>query len=227
MRDDQRQQTYRIRQQDIAPLEQMRSRPVHVIGCGGINSHFCLQGAKLGFILTVYDGDTVADENVGSQLFGPTHVGRPKVEVTRDLCEQLAGAQIRAVNAFARGGEPVAGIVVEAVDSMTAREEIWSRVILPRKDLMDALVSVRMGAESGAIVVVRPNRAADQIWYETDALYPDSRAMPEPCTRRATSYCATIAAALAVRMVKRLLMQQPVERRVEFDLPGLMFVVEE
>ena len=36
-----------------------------------------------------------------------------------------------------------------------------------------------------------------------------------------------IAAALAVRMVKRLLMQQPVERRVEFDLPELMFVVEE
>jgi hypothetical protein len=84
-----------------------------------------------------------------------------------------------------------------------------------------------MGAESGMIAVVRPARAADQIWYETNALYPDERAMPLTCTGRATSYCATIAAALAVRAVKRLLMYQPAERRVEFDLAGLMFVVEE
>jgi hypothetical protein len=227
MREDQRQEAYRIRQQDIAPAEQMRSRPVHVIGAGGVNSHFCLQGAKLGFSLTVHDGDTVSDENVGSQLFGPAHVGRPKVEVVRELCDQLAGAEIQAVNAFVRGGEPVSGIVVEAVDTMTAREEIWTRVILPRHEFVEALVSVRMGAESGAVVVVRPDRVVDQIFYETSALYPDERAMPLPCTGRATSYCATIAAALAVRAVKRLLMRQPVERQVEFDLAGLMFVVEE
>jgi len=227
MREDQRQQIFRVRHQDIAPAEQMRSKPVHVIGCGGINSHFCLQGAKLGFQLTVYDGDTVADENVGSQVFGPMHVGRPKVEVIRDLCEHLAGARIEAVNAFVQGGELVTGIVVEAVDSMQGRSEIWEQVILPRQEFVDVLISVRMGAESGAVVVVRPDMAVDQIWYETTALYTDERAMPLPCTGRATSYCATIAAALAVRAVKRLLMHQPVERQLDFDLAGLMLVVEE
>ncbi len=227
MREDTRQDLYRIRHQDIAPVDQMRSRRVHVIGCGGVNSHFCLQSAKLGLDLVVIDGDRVADENVGSQLFGPEHVGRPKVEVIRDLCEQLAGAQIETVNAFVQGGEALAGIVVEAVDSMQIRSDIWERAILPRKELVDALVSVRMGAESGTLVVVRPNTVVDQIWYETTALYPDERAMPLPCTGRATSYCATIAAALAVRAVKRLLMHQPVERRVEFDLAGLMVVVEQ
>lgn len=227
MAEDHRQQVYRMRHQDIAPTQQMRGRPVHVIGCGGVNSHFCLQSAKLGFRLTVYDGDTVADENVGSQVFGPAHVGRPKVEVIQDLCEQLAGAQLDVVNAFVQGGEPVSGIVVEAVDSMQARSDIWERVILPRKEFVDALVSVRMGAESGTVVVVRPSVAIDQIWYETAALYPDERAMDLPCTGRATSYCATIAAALAVRAVKRLLMRQPVERQVDFDLADLMILVDE
>jgi hypothetical protein len=227
MREDQRQSAYRIRQQDIAPVEQIQSQRVHVVGCGGVNSHFCLLGAKLGLRLTVYDEDTVADENVGSQIFGPGHVGRPKVEVTCEMCEQLAGAQIQAVDAFVSGGEPLDGIVVEAVDSMQARRQVWQEAILPRQELVDALVSVRMGAESGTIVSVRPGRAVDQIWYEINALYPDERAMPVPCTGRATSYCASIAAALAVRAVKRLLMHQPVERRIEFDLTGLMLVVEQ
>ena len=97
---------------------------------------------------------------------------------------------------------------------------------LPRAGLIDRFVSVRMGAESGTVIVVRPHRAADHIWYESNALYPDERAMPLPCTGRATSYCASIAATLAVRTVKRLMLAQPVERQVDFDLGGLMFVVD-
>ncbi len=52
--------------------------------------------------------------------------------------------------------------------------------------------------------------------------------MPLPCTGRATSYCSSIAAALAVYQVKRLLMRQrPIFRRIDFDLDGFMFVIEE
>lgn len=220
-------QLYRVRQEDIAPVLQMHSRPVQVIGAGGVNSHFCLQGAKLGFNLTVYDGDRVAEENVGSQLFGPAHVGRPKVEVVQELCLTLAAARIAAVDAFVVGGEPLQGIVVEAVDTMKAREEIWGCAILPRKERIDAYVSIRMGAESGTVIVVHPAQPEDQIFYETEALYSDERAAPLPCTGRATSYCASIAASLGVRAVKRLLMCQPVERRLEFELNGLLFMVDD
>lgn len=227
MRDEQLDQLFHMRQQDLAPVDLMRGRPIFAVGAGGVNSHFCLLGSKIGFDITVYDGDTVAAENVGSQLFGPNHVGRPKPEVVQEICTQLAGAQVKTVNAFVRGGEPLAGIVVEAVDSMAARMDLWHHAILPRAGFIDAMVSVRMGAESGSVIVVRPNLAVDQIWYTTAALYPDERTMPLPCTARATSYCATIAAALAVRAVKRLLLGQRAERRLDFDLNGLMFVVEE
>jgi hypothetical protein len=226
MRQDQLEYMYRLRQQDIAPVDAMRSKPVFLIGCGGIGSNFCLLGAKLGLDITAYDGDIVAPENVNAQLFGPSHVGRPKAEVMAELCEQLAGAAIKTVNGYAQEGASVAGIVVEAVDSMQARSAIWQHVILPRARLVDTFISMRMGAESGTVIAVRPHRGADHIWYESQALFADERAMLLPCTGRATSYCASIIGALAVRTVKRLLLDQPIERQVDFELGGLMLVVD-
>ena len=129
MRQDQLEHMYHVRQQDIAPVDAMRSKPVFVIGCGGIGSNFCLLGAKLGLSITAYDGDTVAPENVNAQLFGPPHVGRSKAEVVAELCDQLAGAAIKVVNGYAQEGASVTGVVVEAVDSMQARSAIWQQVI--------------------------------------------------------------------------------------------------
>ncbi len=227
MRADQLQLEYRQRQQDIAPAERMASVPVCVIGTGGIGSNFCLSGAKLGFKLTAYDGDVVGPENVNAQIFGPTHLGRPKVEVVRELCADLAGAEVNAIHAFVQGGEPLAGIVVEALDSMQARSALWENAILPRLPYLQAVISVRMGAESGTVITLNTLSAGEKIWYEANGLYEDSRAMDLPCTGKATSYCATIGAALAVQQVKRVLLHQPVYRRIEFDLAGLMFTVEE
>ena len=227
MRLGSQEQLYRIRQEDIAPAELMRRRPVHCIGAGGIGSNFCLLGAKVGFEITVYDGDCVAPENVNAQIFGPEHLGRPKVEVVRELCASLAGAQITPVNAFVRGGEAVSGVVVEALDSMEARTDVWRATIVPRARYIEAYVSIRMGAESGTVIVVKPSSAMDQIWYEANGLYADEDALDLPCTGRAIAYNTSLAAALAVHQVRRLLMHQDPYRRIEFDLADFMFVIEE
>lgn len=221
-------QLYRQRQLEIAPPETMRRLPVHVIGAGGIGSNFCFLGAKLGFDLTVYDGDTVEAENVASQIFGPAHIGALKVEAVRDICLAHAAMELKTVPAFVKGGEKVAGIVVEALDSMAERKSIWEKVILPRSNFLAALVSVRMGAESGMVITVHPGDARERIWYEANGLYSDEASLPLPCTGRATSYCANMAASLAVHQVKRLLMaQKPILRRIEFDMANLMFIVDE
>jgi hypothetical protein len=220
-------QMFRIRQQDIAPEELMKSFPVHCIGGGGTGSNFCLMGAKVGFDITVYDGDCVGAENVNAQIFGPAHLGRPKVDAVREVCALLAGTEIVAINAFVSGGEPVNGVVVEALDSMEARSEVWHNVIVPRAPFIEAFVSIRMGAESGTVIVVKPSSATDQIWYETNGLYSSGVSLDLPCTGRAIAYNTSVAAALAVQQVKRLLMHQKPYRRIEFDLANLMFVVEE
>lgn len=218
---------YRQRQQDVAPPLEMRRLPVHLIGAGGIGSNFAVMGSKLGFAITVYDADRVAPENVNSQVFGPPHLGQPKVDAVKQICLAHAGSEIRAVDNFVGGGELLAGIVVEAVDSMAARAVIWQKAVLHRAAFVDAYVSVRMGAESGSIFTVHPASLADRLWYETAGLYADEDALPLPCTGRATTYCANIAAALAVSQAKRILMNQPTYRRIDFDLDGLMFAVDE
>jgi hypothetical protein len=83
-----------------------------------------------------------------------------------------------------------------------------------------------MGAETGALICIRPADLGDRLWYELEGLFPSSLAQPVPCTAKATSYCATVAAGLAVRAVKRLLMGQPVERQVDIDLANLMVMVD-
>lgn len=218
---------YRQRQQDVAPFDQMRRLPVHLIGAGGIGSNVALMGSKLGLAMTVHDADRVAPENVNNQIYGPAHLDQPKVDAIKDICLALAGTAVHTVDAFICGGEMLAGIVVEAVDSMAARDAIWRRAILPRSAFVDTYISVRMGAESGSIFTVQPARLADRLWYETMGLYSDEDALPLPCTGRATSYCATMAAAFAVSQVKRILMAQPIYRRIDFDLDGLMVAVDE
>lgn len=228
MRNDEDASRYRLRQEDVAPVDQMRRLPVTCLGAGAIGGNFCLLGGKLGFDITVYDGDTVAPENLNSQMYGLTDLGRPKVEALQARCALLAAAEIRAIHAFATGGEPVTGVVIDTLDSMASRKTIWENVILPRTTFVEAVVSVRMGAESGSIFTVRPGVARERIWYEANGLYGDAESLPLPCTNRATSYCTSIAAALAVYQVKRIMMRQrPIFRRIEFDLDGFMFVVEE
>ena len=222
-------QVYHIRQADLAPVTALRSRPVSIIGAGGIGSSFVLLAAKLGLdIREVWDGDTVAPENIGGQLPGPRHIDQPKVGVLKEICADLTGIDLSVRNAFVKGGEPFGGIVVETVDSMRTRRMIWERTIMPSAPMVDTLVSVRMGAESGTILTVDPSVAADAIWYEVEGLYSDEEAIPLPCTGRATVYCGTIAASLALYQVKRILMrQQPVARRIDFDLDSLLFIVDD
>ena len=76
------------------------------------------------------------------------------------------------------------------------------------------------------LYVVRPSDVPERIWYETDALYADEDANPDPCTPRSTPYTVNFVASLALLQVKRLLMRQPVFRSVNFSLNDFMFVVD-
>ncbi len=218
---------FRMRQQDIAPLEKLSQTPVCVIGSGGIGSNCCFQGAKLGLKLTVYDGDDVSPENINNQIFSVNQIGMKKVEAVRNLCREHAGMEIQAVPEFVRGGEPVSGIVIEALDSMKARREVWQKVILPRAPLIRTYFSARMGAESGMLVRVDPSQSRDRIWYEMNELYSDDEAVPLPCTGRATSYCANLIAALAIHQVKQILTGGQTYRRIEFSLEDFTFLIDE
>jgi len=224
------QELYHVRQQDIAPLEQMRRQPVHVIGAGAIGSKFCAEGAKLGLDMTVYDHDVVSPENIAVSEYWPEHMGRPKAEAIQEICQRSSGTTIKAIEARITGGEALSGIIIESVDSMAERKTIWENAIVPRAklSLIDAYMSIRMGAETGMLFLVKcPSSEVDRGWYEEVGLYTDEESLGLPCTGRGVTYCPAQAVAAAMRQVKAFLMNQKTYRRLEFDLDGFMWIVEE
>ena len=194
---------------------------------------------------SLWDGQRVAGENIGVQLHGPGWLGRPKVESTQDIVQQLSGDNIDIHPCFVTGGELFSGIVIDAIDNMGpddeagdplsaagvhsaeaeqavdpglfGRRQIWSRAILPRADVIDAYVSVRMGAQVVTIFTVRPAAQEDVFFYEDEALFGNEQALPPACHGSALADTVAIGAGLTVRLVRRLLTGQKVERRIDFD----------
>ena len=103
---------------------------------------------------------------------------------------------------FTRSSQPCRGIIISAVDSMSARKAIWEA----HKDYpfgVRAIIDPRMGAEHALLYVMNPGDEADIEAYER-SLYADDEAVQEPCTAKATIYTANMLAGLVCKAVKDL-----------------------
>src|SRR4051812_4038979 len=78
------------RQRDLVPPERLQQCHALVIGVGAVGRQVALQLAALGVSrLTLVDDDTVSIENLAAQGYWPADLGRPKVEVTAQLCRSV------------------------------------------------------------------------------------------------------------------------------------------
>lgn len=209
-----------IRQSGIIP-EAVLSQKINIIGCGAVGGWTALALAKMGFLnLTVFDFDTVDIENMSSQFFRHKDIGKSKAVALRDLVEDFTGYRIHAVpEKWERG--PLSGIVIAAVDSMEVRKRIWDE----HKDKgfqTDLLIDPRMGAESALMYAMRPMNQDDVTSYEK-TLYTDANAVNEPCTAKATVYCATMLSGLVARTVKGFCVDKVYPRSVQWDIKNNAF----
>lgn len=205
------------RQLTICDPERVGAVHVDLLGAGGIGSMTGMLLTKLGVHdLRVFDPDAVDDVNLASQLYRRADVGRPKAVASSEIWGQFSDATVEAIPDAAEAHR-LRGIVIVAVDGMAARDTIWDAV--QQSPLVEWLIDGRMGAESGSIFCVRPGRLADSRWYESN-LYTDNEAVDLPCTGRAVVYNTAFIGALISRLVKSIVMAQPVERRIDFHLDG-------
>jgi molybdopterin/thiamine biosynthesis adenylyltransferase len=212
------------RQLDIISPNELRETNVTVIGAGGIGSSTVLTLAKMGVRnLQVWDHDTVEDHNLPNQFYRLSDLGRPKVEALADIVADFTGVAIEPVNQRYRRGSKLSrpGIVISAVDSMSARKEIWLSV-KSQSGLVSRYIDSRMGAEVGWIQVVDPSDPASCRRY-VGSLYTDEQAFEAPCTARAIWYNAGCLAALIARVVKKIVKGQFVEQELMFDLNLFLF----
>ncbi|RPJ36198.1 MAG: hypothetical protein EHM35_08540 [Planctomycetaceae bacterium] len=170
--------------------------PVTLIGAGGIGALTAITLAKMGVpYLKIYDPDAVSGVNIATQFYRHFDVERAKVDALRETVGQFADdvsvdVAASSIACFESSPEDITNpIIISAVDSIHARQEIWEVVrCAPFRWYLDA----RMGAEVFQLYAVSGSETG---WYDRLMLVQDDRNVPdEPCTAKATIYTACIAA---------------------------------
>lgn len=206
------------RQLDLIPIECLGER-IAIIGAGAVGSWTALALAKMGFgNIEIWDDDVVDVENMNCSLYRVSDVDTLKVDALCDIVEDFTEIRMGAHNERWIAGKPLSGIVIMAVDSMEVRRAIWENHV-GRAVATRFIIDPRMGAETALLYVMNPMDLKDAESY-AKTLYADEAAVREPCTRKATAYCALGLSGLIAAQVKSIVTKQPYSRITQWDLPG-------
>ena len=201
------------RQRDIVPAERLAQCQATVIGVGAIGRQVALQLAAMGIpYLQLVDFDLVELSNLASQGYLQDDLGRPKVEATADLAQQINhNLEVHTVQNRFKRSVKIGNILFICVDSIDIRRLIWEAV----KDKINFMVDGRMSAE-----ILRVLTAYDSISrkiYPT-TLFTTDQAYVGVCTAKTTIYCANIAAGVMVAQFAKYLRNFSAEPDVQINL---------
>jgi molybdopterin/thiamine biosynthesis adenylyltransferase len=155
-------------------------RRVDVIGCGATGSRIVLSLAKLGVEnIHVWDFDQVEEHNIPNQAFGITDIGLNKAIALAALVKAATGTDIAVHEEKVDGSQQLGEVVFLLTDTMLSRKEIWSGA-LKYKLRTNILIETRMGADSGRVYSLNPNRPGQIKAYE-ETLYADEEAEVSAC----------------------------------------------
>jgi hypothetical protein len=209
------------RQLDIVDSSELERTRVIVIGAGGIGSPTVLALTKMGVRhITVYDDDSVESHNLPNQMYRLQDLEYKKVDALANICKEYSGIEI-TVKAERYENQPLSGIVISGVDTMSARKKIWENIRYnPNVKLY---IEARMAAEIMRIHSIRPCDPSMVLWYET-TLYDSADKTEAPCTARAIIYNVFVIAGLIDNQVKKYIMMQDVQKEILFDLATLTLI---
>ena len=190
-----------------------------LIGTGGIGTMAALALAKMVVgKLILYDSDLVEQINIPVQFLKISDVGKAKViAVERAIYEYADSIAVehwfqRVVNGTQL--KP-SHITISAVDSISARKEIWESV---KRQNPTWYVDARMSAEHFQMYAVDMD---DYSWYQGSLESQDDRLIPdEPCTSKATIYTACTAAGHIGAAVRRIITGRQRPEILNHDIIG-------
>lgn len=185
---------------------------VIVGGAGGIGSWLTFLLCRLCVPqIYVYDFDILEEHNMSGQLYGPGHIGMPKVSALSQVCKQLADHTINAMNEKVTADTMATNFMFGAFDNMVARKDIftawkgfvadWLAVkaeveagtttweeagLLPYEPIY---IDGRLTLEQIQIFCVTPDRIEE---YESVHLFDDSKVEEVECTLKQTSHTAAM-----------------------------------
>lgn len=162
--------------------------------------------------LHLIDPDVVEPVNLACQGFLEDDLGRPKVETTADLCQQINHhLEAHTLQERFRRSTDIGNVLFCCVDSIATRRLIWEVA----KDHLDFFADGRMAAEVIRVLVACDPPSRDH--YPT-TLFQPHEAHAGACTAKSTIFTANIAAGLMLEQLIRWLRHLPVDADVQFNL---------
>ena len=202
------------RQNGIIDRDKLERMVVTVIGVGAIGRQVALQLASIGVAkIQIIDFDTVELTNLTTQGYYHEHLGKPKVEATKETCDKINNEiEVLASNEKCIAGEtPVYPHIFCCVDSIKTREEIFNAV----SESCNFFVDGRMSAET--LRVVTATDAESKEHYKT-TVFPEEQAYTGSCTAQSTIYCANIAAGIMVSQFTKYLREHPLDKDINYNI---------
>lgn len=208
------------RQEELVPRERILKEVVTVVGVGAIGRQVSLQLAALGVPkLQFIDFDDVERTNVTSQGYLMNDIGRPKVQATADMTQQIEHQlAVEEIRDRFRPTHEIGTSVFVCVDSISARAAIWRAAGHRCRFWADG----RMLGETLRLLVAAAEQGRKH--YAT-TLFPQAEAQAGRCTSRSTIYAASLAAALLIHQFTRYLRDLPLDVDATFDLLAGEYVV--
>ena len=119
-----------LRQRDIIPPDRLATCKATVIGVGAIGRQIALQLAAMGIpSMQLIDFDIVEPVNLACQGYFEDDLGRPKVQATADLVQQLNHQiEVQTLNERFRRSTQIGNILFCCVDKIDTRQLIWEAV---------------------------------------------------------------------------------------------------
>ena len=201
------------RQRDLVPPDRLALCKATVIGVGAVGRQVALQIAAMGIPwLQLVDFDGVEVSNLASQGYLQDDLGRPKVEATADLSQQINHMlEVHSETQRFRRSMEIGNVVFCAVDKIDVRRLIWEAV----KDKADFFGDGRMSAE--VLRVLTACDSASRKHYPT-TLFAAEEAYAGTCTAKSTIYCANIAAGFMISQFVKYLRRLPVDSDIQINL---------
>ena len=173
----------------------------------------------MGATVEIFDFDEVDIVNVGTQLYGRSDLGKPKVEALSALVNDhsadglVTGHEMQ----LSKDTDPSlldCNVLISCLDSIAIRQELWPVI---KEGAWDHFIDMRMAAEFLTLYTV--STQDDMVKYEAQLLAIDPEDIPEiSCTMKATYYTASFAAGWAAVIVRRLLSEMTVPFVMSHDI---------
>ncbi|MEL7589781.1 MAG: ThiF family adenylyltransferase [Anaerolineaceae bacterium] len=186
---------------------------VDLIGAGGIGATTAMALAKMGVMtLDLYDMDYVGTENLATQLHKLSDVGSSKTEAITRALEEYANDVYITSHCEKVDANTIfhAEFVICAVDNIQTRKEVCKSITentTKSSFFSRYFLDARMSAEEFHLYAVDLMDGDARRKYQAMIDQESDESIPElACTRKATIFCAFMAAGHVSNAVKKLAM---------------------